>query len=472
MSLRALLVPALFAAACAAPSPAGHDALGALDGYVRGEMAARGIPGLALAVVQRGEVAALRTYGLANVETGTPVWPETKFSIASLDKQFTAAMVVLLAREQKLSLDDPIGVHLLDAPSTWSGIRIRHLLTHTSGMPDDWVETHEGRGFFDYTTEQLYRHARTRPLLFAPGTGWSYSDQGYFLLCLIVERAAGVPYFEALRARILQPLGMDGVAVADPDAIVPQRASGYRLQDGELRNDRRLVDFGLWNDLLMTVGDFVKWDRALRDGTLLTRDELAQAWTPARLDGGEVAHAADDLAGYGFGWMVDDFRGRRIAQHSGFTGVYVLRLLDDDLTVIVFTNLERPSGSAPRGLAMGIAGLFAPTAPWAGMAPKPDAVTPAVAAALRDELARWQKGECAPVRYAPDGDARGREIAASMQTDLGRMGAIVDVAVLDAERTDEGQLVYLRAECEGGTLFVRVLSDAGGRILRARGDRL
>jgi hypothetical protein len=339
-------------------------------------------------------------------------------------------------------------------------------------MPDDWVESHEGRGFVDYTTEQLYRHARTRPLLFAPGTGWSYSDQGYFLLCLIVERAAGVPYFEALRARILRPLGMNGVAVADPDEIVPGRAAGYLLQDETLRNNRRLVDFGLWNDLLMSVADYVKWDRALRDATLLTRDELAQAWTPTRLDGGEVAHAVDDLAGYGFGWMVDSFRGRRVVQHSGFTGVFVLRLLDDDLSVIVFTNLERPSGSAPRGLAMGVAGLFAPTAPWAGMAPKPDAVAPAVAAMLGEELARWKHGEFAPPRYAPDSAARGREIAASMQTDLGRMGAIVDVAVLDAERTDEGQLVYLRAECDVGTFFVRVLSDAGGRILRARGDRL
>lgn len=470
MSLRALLVPALFAAACAAPAPVAEP--DALDRYVRGEMRARRIPGLALAVVQRGEVAALRCYGLANVETGTPVWPETRFAVASLDKQFTAAMVLLLERDKKLSLEDPIGLHLLDAPSEWSGIRIRHLLTHTSGMPDDWLETHDGRGFVDYTTEQLYRHARTRPLLFAPGTGWSYSDQGYFLLCLIVERAAGVPYFEALKARILRPLGMDGVAVADPDAIVPQRAAGYRLRDEILINDRRLVDYGLWNDLLMTVADFVKWDRALRDGALLTRDELALAWTPSRLDGGEVAHAADDLAGYGFGWMVDTFRGRRVVQHSGFTGVFVLRLLDADVSVVVFTNLERPSGSAPRGLALGVAGLFAPTAPWANLPPKPDAVAPAVAAMLCDELARWQRGECAAARYAPDGEARGREIAAAMQTDLGRMGAILDVAVLDDERTDEGQLVYLRAECERGTLFVRVQCDAGGRILRARGDRL
>lgn len=470
MSLRALLVPALFAAACAAPEPAA--APDALDRYVRDEMQARGIPGLALAVVQRGEVAALRCYGLANVETGTPVWPETKFAIASLDKQLTAAMVLLLERDRKLSLDDPIGVHLLDAPSTWSAIRVRHLLTHTSGMPDDWVETQDGRGFVDYTTEQLYRHARTRPLLFAPGSGWSYSDQGYFLLCLIVERAGGVPYAQALRQRILAPLGMDGVVVAAPDAIVPQRAAGYLLQDGQLRNNRRLVDYGLWNDLAATVGDFVKWDRALRDGALLTRDELARAWTPARLDGGEVAHAADDLAGYGFGWMVDTFRGRRVVQHSGFTGVFFLRLLDDDLSVVVFTNLERPSGSAPRGLALGVAGLFAPTAPWANLPPKPDAVAPEVAALLRDELARWQKGEHAPARYAPDGAARGREIAEAMRTDLGRMGAITDVTVLDAERTDEGQLVYLRAECERGTLFVRVQCDAGGRILRARGDRL
>jgi hypothetical protein len=138
----------------------------------------------------------------------------------------------------------------------------------------------------------------------------------------------------------------------------------------------------------------------------------------------------------------------------------------------VFTNLERPSGSAPRGLALGVAGLFAPTAPWANMPPKPDAVAPAVAALLRDELARWQRGECAAARYAPDGEARGREIAAAMRTDLGRMGAILEVAVLDDERTEDGQLVCLRAECERGTLFVRVQCDAGGRILRARGDRL
>jgi D-alanyl-D-alanine carboxypeptidase len=467
---RALLVPALLAAACTAPARlADFDAL---DRYMRDELRARGIPGAAVAVVQRGEVAALRTYGLANIETGTPVWPETKFAIASLDKQFTAAMVLLLERDKKLSLDDPIGAHLLDAPSTWSGIRIRHLLTHTSGMPDDWLETHEGRGFTDYSTEQLYRHARTRPLLFAPGSGWSYSDQGYFLLCLIVERAEGVPYFAALQRRILQPLRMDGVAIADPHAVVAGRAAGYLLQGEELRNNRRLVDFGLWNDLLMTIGDFVKWDRALRSATILSRDELERAWTPARLDGGEIAHAADDLAGYGFGWMLDSFRGRRVVAHSGFTGVYILRLLDDDLSVIVFTNLERPSGSAPRGLAMGIAGLFTPTAPWADMAPKPDAVSADVAAMLRDEFVRWREGGCTPNRYAPDGAARGREIAEAMRTDLGRMGALVAAVPLDGERTDEGALQSWRLDCEGGPFFVRVQFDAGGRILRARGDRL
>jgi CubicO group peptidase (beta-lactamase class C family) len=409
---------------------------------------------------------------LAQVENNVPVTPETRFNIASVDKQFTATLVMMLAEAGKLALDDEIGKHLPDPPAAWKGIRIRHLLSHTGGLADDWLENVDGREFFDYSTQQLYEHARTVPPKFAPGTDWSYSDQGFFLLCMIVERVTGKPYHDFLRERILGPLGMTGVTVWEPQQVIPNRASGYILRDGKLYRNRREIEYGLWNDLLLTTGDLVKLDAALYTEKLLKKSSLDQMWTPARLNSGEPVRFSGSMRSYGFGWVLDRFRGHRIISHGGYTGVNIWRMPEDRVTVIVLTNLDRPSGSNPHGLAQGVAGFYVPGVSWLAMQPANDP-RPELAAKLRDELPRLQEGKSEETLYSPTFVKKShRAFLASSRSEMRRLGAFRSLAFLREEAAPGGRLLYYRAEFERGRLFLRVLMDGAGKIADVQGDRV
>jgi D-alanyl-D-alanine carboxypeptidase len=460
------------AAASAAHTQSAPDPRDDVDRYIFEEMHQRGIPGLALAVVKDGVLVKNRGYGLAQVENQVPVTPETRFNIASVDKQFTATLVMMLAEEGKLSIEDEIGQHLPDPPAAWKGIRIRHLLSHTGGLADNWLENVNGRYFFDYSTQQLYEHARTVPPKFAPGTDWSYSDQGFFLLCMIVERVAGRPYHDFLRERILDPLQMTGVTVWEPRQVIPNRASGYTLRDGKLYRNRREIDYSLWNDLLLTTGDLVKLDAALYTEKLLTKASLDRMWTPARLNNGELVRFSGSMRSYGFGWVVDRFRGHRIISHGGYTGVNIWRMPEDRVTVIVLTNLDRPSGSNPHGLAQGVAGFYVPGVSWLAMQPAADP-SPEFSRKLHEEVQRWPDGQSDETLYAPDFVKKSHQaFVASSRSEMRRLGAFRSLAFLDEEATPAGRLLYFRAEFKSGRLFLRVLLDASGKIADIQGDRV
>ena len=443
-----------------------------VDRYIIAEMRLRRIPGLSLAVVKDGAVVKSRGYGLAHVEHNVPVTPETRFNIASVDKQFTATLVMMLAEEGKLSIEDEIGKHLPDPPAAWTGIRIRHLLSHTGGLADTWLENVNGRYFFDYSTQQLYEHARTVPPKFAPGTDWSYSDQGFFLLCMIVERVAGKPYHDFLRERILGPLEMTGVTVWEPRQVIPNRASGYILRDGQLFRNRREIDYGLWNDLLLTTGDLVKLDAALYTEKLLKKSSLDQMWTPARLNSGQPVRFSGSTRSYGFGWVLDRFRGHRIISHGGYTGVNIWRMPDDGVTVIVLTNLDRPSGSNPHGLAQGVAGFYVPGVSWLAMQPAND-LRPELTAKLREELPRWQEGTSEQSLYSAEFIEKSHSaFVGGSRSEMRRIGAFRSLAFLAEEAAPEGRMLYYRAEFESGRLFLRVLLDRAGKIADIQGDRV
>lgn len=468
-ALAAVLATAAASSAHAQGAPPPSDDV---DRYIFEEMQKRGIPGLALAVVQDGVVVKNRGYGLAQVENQVPVTPETRFNIASVDKQFTATLVMMLAEEGKLSIEDEIGRHLPEPPAAWKGIRIRHLLSHTGGLAENWLENINGRYFFDYSTQQLYDHARTVPPKFAPGTDWSYSDQGFFLLCMIVERVAGKPYHDFLRERILGPLEMTGVTVWEPRQVIPNRASGYTLREGKLYRNRREIDYSLWNDLLLTTGDLVKLDAALYTEKLLKKSSLDRMWTPAQLNNGEPVRFSGSMRSYGFGWVVDRFRGHRIISHGGYTGVNIWRMPDDRVTVIVLTNLDRPSGSNPHGLAQGVAGFYVPGVSWLAMPPKADP-RPGFSAKLREELPRWLEGQSDESLYSADFVKKShRAFVASSRAEMRRLGAFRSLAFLDEEATPAGRLLYLRAEFAGGCVFLRILLDASGKIADIQGDRV
>jgi Beta-lactamase class C and other penicillin binding proteins len=191
--------------ALTAPARSQTAPLDSVERYVRAELARQNIPGLSLAILRGDSVLLSRGYGYANVELRALASDSTIYQSGSVGKQFTAAAVVMLAEEGRLSLDDSITHYFPKPPRAWRGITIRHLLTHTSGIPDYADSTLDLRR--DYTEDQLVRLAAKMPLKFRPGERWSYSNTGYLLLGILIHRVTGAFYGEFLRDRILPPSG-------------------------------------------------------------------------------------------------------------------------------------------------------------------------------------------------------------------------------------------------------------------------
>jgi CubicO group peptidase (beta-lactamase class C family) len=313
-------------------------ALGAenVDKYVETQMKQQRMPGLALAVVKDGKVVLAKGYGLANVEHNVPVKPETIFQSGSVGKQFTATAVMMLVEEGKLALDDRISKYLKHAPETWKDITVQHLLTHTSGIKTYSPTDLNMRQ--DYTEEELVKKAASFRLDFPPGQKWSYSNTGYVLLGVIIRKASGEFYGDFLQKRVFQPLGMETARIINEADIVPNRAAGYRLADGKLKNQEWVspsLNATADGSLYLTVLDMAKWDAALYTEKLLKRSSLEQMWTPVKTTDGK-SHP------YGFGWAVQTAGGHKIVAHGGAWQGFmsaIVRYPDDKLTVIVLTNL-------------------------------------------------------------------------------------------------------------------------------------
>jgi CubicO group peptidase (beta-lactamase class C family) len=324
-----------------------------VDEYIRSEMVSQQIPGVSLAVVRNGEVVIARGYGLANLEHQVPVKPETIFQSGSMGKQFTATAVMMLVEEGKLGLDDKITRYFPDGPAAWNNITVRHLLTHTSGMtdyPDDFDLRR------DYTEDELVQRIKPIPLAFPPGEKWSYSNLAYVMLGVLIHKITGKFYGDFLQERVFQPLGMSTARVISEADIVPNRAAGYRLVNGQLKNQDWVspsLNTTADGALYLTVYDVAKWDAALYGEKLLKRSTLEQMWTPVKLNDGKTH-------GYGFGWALGDVRGHRLVEHGGAWQGFksqISRYVDDKLTVIVFANQIRAN---PAKIAHGVAAIFNP----------------------------------------------------------------------------------------------------------------
>jgi len=352
----------LFAPPCAAQNgiiakgvvPARAARVGRLiDDYVKAEMQRQRIPGLALAVIKDGEIVLARGYGFANVELQAPVKPETVFQSGSVGKQFTATAVMMLVEEGKISLDDKINKYFTDAPESWQNITVRHLLTHTAGTTD-YPQDFDFRR--DYTEDELLKRAEGIPLAFQPGEKWSYSNLGYLMLGILIHKITGEFYGDFLQTRIFKPLGMTTARIISEADIIPNRAAGYRLVKGELKNQEWVsptLNTTADGALYLTVYDMAKWDAALYTERLLKKSSLEQMWTPVKLNNGKTQN-------YGFGWSLNEAPGHHIIEHSGsWQGfkAFIARYVDDKLTVVLFVNLAQ---SDQAKIAHGVAAIYTP----------------------------------------------------------------------------------------------------------------
>jgi len=308
--------------------------MGQIDELVNAEMSRQRVPGVALAIISHGKVVAAKGYGYSNLELQVPVTPATLFQSGSVGKQFTAAAIMLQVEDGKLALDDSITRYFTDAPRAWQPITVRHLLTHTSGM-GDYTELVDMRR--DYTEDELAKLTYKLPLQFNPGERWSYSNTGYMLLGILVHKVSGQFFGDVLQDRVFKPLGMKTARVISEADITPNRAAGYRMENGELKNQEwvspslnRVGDGSLYLSIL----DYIAWDRGLRAAQILKPASWKQVYTPVSLAGGKTFP-------YGFGWGVSESKGAPLYHHGGaWQGfcTYIARYLGDDLTIVVLTN--------------------------------------------------------------------------------------------------------------------------------------
>jgi CubicO group peptidase (beta-lactamase class C family) len=313
------------------------------------------MPGASV-LVMRGDTVVLReSVGLADVEGGVAATPATNYRLASLSKQVTATVVLLLVRDGALSLDRRVRELLPELPAYAAEVTVRHLLTHTSGLWDyeDFVPDSAQQQVRDKDALSLVS-ARAERLYFAPGSAWRYSNTGYALLALIVERLSGQRYADVLRTRVFLPLGMTGTyAHEEGRTVVPHRAWGYTVRSGTVaRTDQSstsavLGDGGIYS----SIDDLSRWHASLTRAPIVGDALWALTRTPHPLaDGGTT--------GYGFGWFVDRHLGHARLRHHGETRGFtnaVSRYPDAGLTIVVLTNR---SDSAPWSIADALAAAY------------------------------------------------------------------------------------------------------------------
>jgi D-alanyl-D-alanine carboxypeptidase len=324
-----------------------------VDDFVNSYLKKKQVPGCALMVRHNGKVVLAAGYGTANLEHNVPVTPQTVFQSGSINKQFTAMAVMVLVEEQKLALNDPISKYL-SVPASWSGITVRHLLTHTSGLGDYPENFSLQRG---YTEDELLDMVATQPLGFAPGEKWRYSNLGYVTLGILIRKVNGEFWGDFLQERVFKPLDMKHARVISEADIIPNRAAGYILKDHVLNNQKWVspsVNTTADGSLYFTIEDLAKWDEALEAQKLLSHITYEQMWTPVRLNDGTTAP-------YGFGWRIakTDSSHRMIEHGGNWQGFasYIVRYPDDRLTVAALCNR---SGASAGYIAKRIAGFYVP----------------------------------------------------------------------------------------------------------------
>jgi CubicO group peptidase (beta-lactamase class C family) len=314
-------------------------------------------PGCAVAASRSGEVVFQQGFGSANLEMDVPITPSSIFHVASISKQFTAAAVMLLARDGKLSLDDDVRRYVPELPDYGHTITIRHLLTHTSGLRDQWDLLYMARGRFEenrITEDDVLEIAsRQKALNFVPGTEYLYSNTGYTLAGTIVRRVSGQTLREFADERIFQPLGMQNTHFHDDyTMIVRGRAAGYAPRPGGgWRVSLPNYDTYGATSLFTTVGDLLKWDANFARPVVGDEQLLRELLTSATL-------ASGDSTGYGLGISTDVYRGARLVGHGGADAgyrAYLGRFPDHDLTVVVLCNA---ASANPSMLARSVADVY------------------------------------------------------------------------------------------------------------------
>jgi CubicO group peptidase (beta-lactamase class C family) len=301
------------------------------------------VPGASLIIIKNGRVLLQKSYGLADLKKHVPVASSTNFRLASITKQFTAMCIMILVKQEKLKYDDSLKNIFPDFPEYGKKITIAHLLNHSSGLIayENLLADSVTRQILDKDVLEMMMAQDST--YFEPGFKHHYSNSGYAVLAMIIEKVSGSSFATFLADNIFIPLKMDAtVAFQDDISEVEKRAFGYAattdsgfIFKDQSRTSAVLGDGGIYS----SVNDLYKWDQALYTGKLVSKTTLQQAWTPQKLKG-----TPDNI--YSFGWRVDSLDGHQRLHHNGATSGFrnsIQRFPDDSLTVILLTNRSEPS---------------------------------------------------------------------------------------------------------------------------------
>jgi serine beta-lactamase-like protein LACTB len=383
-----------------------HDAA-AIESVVKAEMERQGIPGISV-LVKRGDDVVLRSaYGVANVELEVPARPENVYNAGSITKTFTALTVMSLVEEGKLSLDENVSKHVSRAPETWSEITVKNLLSHTSGIPE--YALIPGLGLIEeYTRDFWWEKIGPLPLDFKTGTRFAYSNSNFTVLSEIIEKVSGKSYYDSVRERVIDKIGLKDTKFRQTNEIVPRLATGYfKTGEGMIVSPSEASSSAYGAGGIVTcVDDLAAFLAAVGAGRVVSRETLRQMQTANRTADGRKTI-------YGLGWFVRDLSGHPMVSHAGNTAGYSASMAyfpDEDLTVCVMGNVYAFSGD---NLAIAIARAIEPELRPLKLAPKTDP-EPALTKTLFSAFSGLTEGKT-------DSEVLDADYRAQFETGRGRM---------------------------------------------------
>ncbi len=314
------------------------------DEYMNAAVKVDGFSGSVL-VARDGKPIFNKGYGMANIELNVPNSPQTVYRLGSVTKQFTGMAITMLQERGKLSINDPLCKYVAACPDAWKPITIKNLLTHTSGIPNytefpDFAKT----TILPISTTEMTDLLKSKPLDFTPNEKFSYSNSGFYMLGVIIEKVSGKTYADFLQENIFTPLKMKDTGYDNPLQIIKNRAAGYARTGGKILNASYMdmsVPYAA-GSLYSTTGDLLLWDQALYTEKLVSQKSLDEIFTPYK-------------SGYGYGWGIGKRFEHRSISHGG--GIYgfatdISRFPDDKITAIVLTNIQgSPAGKVSNDLA-------------------------------------------------------------------------------------------------------------------------
>jgi CubicO group peptidase (beta-lactamase class C family) len=398
-------------------------------------------------VARNGVPVFRRAFGLANREWNIPNVPETKFRVGSITKQFTATAILQLAEAGKLSIDEPVSKYYTDAPQAWSGITIKHLLTHTSGIPSYTDTPH----FFDQdarrdrTPEEIIKLTADKPLAFALGSRFAYDNSGYVILGYIIEKVSGERYADYVQRHIFDSLGMKASGYDVSEAIIPNRAAGYSRDKGKFTNTPYLSMTEPFSagSLYSTVDDLLTWDQALYAGKPLRPNSLQAMFT-------DYGHS------YGFGWFTDNQFGHQHIWHGGGINGFVSRFdryPQDKLTIVVFSNEDTANVTR---ITDGLVAIY--------LAIPPRTAASGGEALLRRNIEALRLG-------TPDYDEMGPQLADATRAQLPDLQKIIvslgDIKSVKLQRADPAGADDYEVVFRNGTTEWNITVDKDGKLAGA-----